>query len=137
MAAMKDCLFYVGLLILAHAIYAAMGRRGQLQAWHHSRTWGPLPGLVFFLIGAEALLGMLLAMVGFVYRSPLKEARLAELTQYYRYDRNMHTGVGFIHFNHRGTLGAARKPAEDGRASETSLLDTEGGGETELAKKND
>ncbi|CCW60631.1 unnamed protein product [Phytomonas sp. EM1] len=148
MAGIKNYLFYIGVLILAHAVYTAITTREQLQAWHHGRvnpsvrSFNVIPAVstpvLLFIVSTEAIIGMLIAMTGFVCRSTLREALLTELTQYYRYDRNMYTGIGFIHFNHRGTIGAGRKEAgEDVEGVETSTITAAGGCKSENEKKKD
>lgn len=91
--------------------------RDQLQAWHHGHgTIPPFQGVMAGLfptlsihtavaiMALEALAGMTIAMIGWVHRFSLKEARLCDYTRNDRYDVYMNTGVPFVHFNHRGTL---------------------------------
>ncbi|KAG5468273.1 hypothetical protein LSCM1_02251 [Leishmania martiniquensis] len=117
-----DYLFYAGLLLLAHALYMAYSIREQLQAVHHSRSYIPIDSLwggsassttMMVPITIEVLLGALLGIAGFAHRHKMQDARLCDVTKYLRYDNQMNSGVGFIHFNHRGTVACKRDELKD------------------------
>lgn len=92
----------------------AFSVRERLQAQHHS-TRSYIPALqlenvvmpiraMTVIIFLEVLFGMGIALMGYVQMVEINSSRLCDLTRYNRYDEYMSTGVGFIHFNHRGTL---------------------------------
>ncbi|KAG5493206.1 hypothetical protein GH5_01946 [Leishmania sp. Ghana 2012 LV757] len=117
-----DYLFYAGLLLLAHAVYMAYSIREQLQAAHHSRGYIPVATIGGYSVSTtammvpitiEVLAGSLLGIVGFAYRHKMQDARMCDVTQYLRYDNQMNSGVGFIHFNHRGTVACKTDELKD------------------------
>ncbi|CAJ1022595.1 conserved hypothetical protein [Leishmania braziliensis MHOM/BR/75/M2904] len=121
MAAM-DYLFYAGLLLLTHAVYMAYSIREQLQVAQHSRSYIPatnleghsvFPTTMMVPITIEVLAGMLLGIAGFAHRHKMQDARLCDVTKYLRYDNQMNSGVGFIHFNHRGTVACRKDELQD------------------------
>ncbi|KPA82281.1 hypothetical protein ABB37_03389 [Leptomonas pyrrhocoris] len=114
-------IFYLGVLMLVHAVYMAYSIREQLQSLHHGRSYVPavnfgglsLPVTTMMIpITVEVLAGTVMGIVGFVQRNKLHKARLSDVTRYMRYDHQLNTGVGFVHFNHRGTV-ACRKDELD------------------------
>ncbi|CBZ30337.1 conserved hypothetical protein [Leishmania mexicana MHOM/GT/2001/U1103] len=120
--AVLDYLFYAGMLLLAHALYMAYSIREQLQAVHHSH--GHIPAASFgghnvsttammVPITLEVLAGTLLGIAGFAHSHKMQDARLCDVTKYLRYDNQMNSGVGFIHFNHRGTVACKRDELKD------------------------
>ncbi|ORC93623.1 uncharacterized protein TM35_000015000 [Trypanosoma theileri] len=114
-------LFPLGLLLLAHSLYNAHSLRDQLQEHHHKRnadvtTGGYFP-FIFTMadntahvnattipIFIELLVGIVFAIVGYVKRLSLNHARLIDKNCDECYDSIMYTGVGFMHFNHRGAV---------------------------------
>lgn len=117
MGFIKRYLFFVGIILLAHAFYMAYSFRHELKAHHHSTGVIPMASFggsdvsvtaVRVPIVIEVLAGMIITMIGFVQRKTLRPARLCDATRHLRYDHQMNTGVGFIHFNHRGTLAATK-----------------------------
>ncbi|KAK7200741.1 hypothetical protein NESM_000132200 [Novymonas esmeraldas] len=117
-----DYLFYAGLLLLTHAVYMAYSIREQLQAVHHGRGFIPATSLgghsvsttaMMVPITIEVLAGMVLGIAGFAQRHKMQDARLSDVTKYLRYDDQMNTGVGFIHFSHRGTVACKKDELRD------------------------
>lgn len=114
-------LFLAGLLLLFHGAYMAFSMRDRLQMLHHRQS--VIPAVDFTAtadaamtatmlpIAVEVVVGMVAATVGYAWRSEMVEARLCDLTRYARYDHQMNTGVGFIHFNHRGSMASKGKAA--------------------------
>ncbi|KEG12346.1 hypothetical protein DQ04_01781100 [Trypanosoma grayi] len=114
-------IFPIGLLLLAHSVYLALSVREQLQQHHHSGGEDAAAGSgSYFPIAAHAagsaahinastipifvelLAGVVVAIVGHVKRASFNRARLIDKNCFERYDGIMYTGVGFMHFNHRG-----------------------------------
>ncbi|KPI90482.1 hypothetical protein ABL78_0412 [Leptomonas seymouri] len=114
--------FYLGVIALVHAVYMAYSIREQLQALHHGSSYVPavsfgslsMPVSTMMIpITVEALLGTVMGIVGFVQCSKLQKARLSDETRYLRYDHQLNTGVGFIHFNHRGAVACRKDELKD------------------------
>ncbi|KAH9577585.1 hypothetical protein LSM04_008707 [Trypanosoma melophagium] len=118
-------LFPLGLLLLAHSLYHAHSLREHLQERHHQKNGQVAAGGYFPFASAmadntahvnattipvfiELLVGVVLAIVGFVKQSTLHRARLIDKNREESYDSIMYTGVGFMHFNHRGALKGSR-----------------------------
>lgn len=120
-----DYVFYAGLILLSHAVYMAYSIREQLQAAHHGGS-GYIPaanlgGLqvsttaMMVPITIEVLAGLVLGIAGFAHRHQMQDARLSDVTKYLRYDNQMNTGIGFVHFNHRGTVACKKDELKDAR----------------------
>lgn len=116
--------FYLGLAMLVHAVYMAYSIREQLQARHHGRSYVPavefgglsMPVTTMMVpIAVEVLAGTVLGIVGFVQRNKMQKARLSDVTSTLRYDHQLNTGIGFIHFNHRGTIACRKDELHDGQ----------------------
>ncbi|GET92291.1 hypothetical protein, conserved [Leishmania tarentolae] len=119
---MLDYLFYAGVLLLTHALYMAYCIREQLQAAHHAHSHIPVASFagrnvsttaMMVPITIEVLGGTLLGIAGFAHRHKMQDARLCDVIKYRRYDNQMNSGVGFIHFNHRGTVAYKRDELKD------------------------
>ncbi|KAF8296079.1 hypothetical protein TcYC6_0089410 [Trypanosoma cruzi] len=128
-------IFPAGLLLLAHSVYLALCIREQLQEHHHSGGGGSVTSAYFPMssyptgamahmnastlpIFVELLVGVFVAIVGFVKQSTFKRARLIDKNCHQRYDDTIFTGVGFMHFNHRGSvMGSHSGGAVNGDAS--------------------
>lgn len=117
-------IFYVGIVMLAHAVYMAYSIREQLQALHHGRSYVPavdfgglsMPVTTMMIpIAIEVLIGTVMGIVGFVQRNQMQKARLSDVTKYLRYDHQLNTGIGFVHFNHRGTVACKKDELKDGQ----------------------
>jgi len=119
---------YLGLVLLAHGFYFAFSHREVLQAHHHKGAHGFVP-MADFTSGATALtsakavmipvflevvVGMVLATLGYVRTKDLRPIRMQEHIRYARYDQQQNTGMGFMHFNHRGTLASRGAAATEG-----------------------
>ncbi|AAZ10823.1 uncharacterized protein TEOVI_000558100 [Trypanosoma equiperdum] len=118
----------LGVLLLLHSIYLALSAREQLQEQHHGTgeslnrgDYFPMTSLrtgavtgssgATLYIFAELLVGVAVSIIGYVKRSTFKPARLIDKNCFDRYDSIAYTGVGFMHFNHRGA-GTARRSAK-------------------------
>ena len=117
-------IFYLGVLILVHAVYMTYSIREQLQALQHGRSYIPavefggrsMPVTTMMVpITLEVLIGTVTGIFGFVQCNKLNKARLSDVTKYLRYDHQLNTGVGFIHFNHRGTVACKKDELKDGQ----------------------
>ncbi|CUG91626.1 magnesium transporter, putative [Bodo saltans] len=113
-------LFYIGLALLGHSIYAAFSMQDALQAHHHgaggglafvqtltgatTQTGASLP----LWIAVEVLLGFALALVGYIAGTKLHMARLSDTQAMLRYENAVYT-QDFFHFNHRGAVVSARQ----------------------------
>lgn len=125
-------LLTVGICILVHAFFMAYSIKDRLQNSRYERgtsTEG-LTGEASLLssslsststymlvIAVEACVGVVVIVYGYAKRSVLRPARLVDVNKMDRYDRCVQTGIGFIHFNHRGKLNAQQqgkgKPSEE------------------------
>lgn len=111
-----------GLLLMAHSVFEAMKIKDNLQAHHHAseadddglRSSGTVEGHSLPLwIAIEAVLGMLLAIVGHIGDCNFAVILRRELAPKYRYDRVCGIDADSIHFNHRGSrLNAQRRSKE-------------------------
>lgn len=115
-------LFFIGLALLGHAIYAAYSMQDALQAHHHAAGGGiafvqTLTGAPSSASGAaslplwivvEVLLGFALALVGYIQQTKLQTVRLSDSQATMRYEHAAYT-QDFFHFNHRGAVVAARQ----------------------------
>ncbi|CAD2214979.1 hypothetical protein AGDE_06980 [Angomonas deanei] len=108
MSFIRNNAVFVGFLILAHVCYVCFRNREALQRRKSGADLGAEDNIMalYFVILAEGVLGMLLSVFGYVSRKEMQEARLTDRSQDTRYDIFMHTGTQFIHFNHRGKIGA-------------------------------
>lgn len=115
--------FYLGIAMLVHAVYMAYSIREQLQALHLGRAYVPavefgglsMPVTTMLIpIAVEVLAGMVMGIIGFVQRNKMQKARLSDVTKLLRYDHQLNTGVGFVHFNHRGTIACKKDELKDG-----------------------
>ncbi|KAH8607434.1 hypothetical protein ERJ75_001412400 [Trypanosoma vivax] len=128
-------LFPLGLLVVVHSICLAFGVREALQRHHHGTDTGGVSPSVFpalhkgnthidgsnLYIFLELFIGMGMAMIGYVKISTFKRARLVDKNCFERYDSIAHTGVGFMHFNHRGAAAGSRgKKGPNGEATMTA-----------------
>ncbi|KAG5493966.1 hypothetical protein JKF63_01798 [Porcisia hertigi] len=120
--AVLDFFFYAGLLLLAHSLYMALSIRQQLQAAHHKRGYIPETGFgghrvsstaMMVPITIEVLAGVVLGILGFAHRHKMQKARTCDVNKCLRYDDQMNTGVGFIHFNHRGAIACEKDELKD------------------------
>lgn len=116
-----------GLLLLAHAFFLAFTVREPLQAVHRGAVnIHPIRianqslsvNMFLALVSIEAIVGFVMAMIGFVPMMQLSPARASDQARNARYDQRMNTGKGFIHFNHRGTLAGRSSDAANSGASE-------------------
>ncbi|RNF11193.1 hypothetical protein TraAM80_01125 [Trypanosoma rangeli] len=128
-------IFPAGLLLLAHSFFLALRIREQLQEHHHGSSSGVMASAYFPVssstagalahinastipIFVELMIGVVVAIVGFVKQSKFKRARIIDKNCHQRYDDVIFTGVGFMHFNHRGSaMGSRSGEAENGDAS--------------------
>uniref|UniRef100_A0A0A9W6N3 Putative zinc metalloprotease NFIA_018760 n=1 Tax=Lygus hesperus TaxID=30085 RepID=A0A0A9W6N3_LYGHE len=111
----KRKLFYVGLFIMAHALYQAHSVRDTLQLLHHGGS-GDVSALPFmhsmtvpvntmrFFIALEILCGFVVTMIGFVMYKSFSPAKMCDHVSKLSYYQQMNTGIGFYHFNHRGKV---------------------------------
>nr|CCC90125.1 hypothetical protein, unlikely [Trypanosoma congolense IL3000] len=125
MVLFQRLLFPIGILLLMHSLYLAFNAREELQDYHHSGTktvtgFRYFPMILWRAEGAthasgtviyiffELLLSVLVSIIGYVKRSTFKPARLIDQNCFDRYDSVICTGMGFMHFNHRGAGTAKR-----------------------------
>ncbi|RNF01892.1 uncharacterized protein Tco025E_08502 [Trypanosoma conorhini] len=114
-------MFPAGLLLLAHSFFLALRIREQLQEHHHGGSGGVVASAYFPVsshatgalahinastipIFVELMVGVVVAIVGFVKQLKFKRARVIDNNCHERYDDVMFTGVGFMHFKHRGSV---------------------------------
>jgi membrane magnesium transporter 1 len=118
--------FYLGVAMLVHSVYMAFSIREHLQTLHHGGSYVPavnfaglsMPVTTMMVpIALEVLIGTVIGIVGFVQCNKLQKARLSDVTRYLRYDHQLNTGVGFIHFNHRGTVVCKKDELKDDQKS--------------------
>ena len=128
-------IFFVGLGLLAHAVWYCVQVKDELQAAHHAKTasasalsvFTDVPVLPVTASGATTVAGhglplpimasTFLSLVLIIYGGatslfsfqPIK--RKAVAAEVASFDQTVCTGDGFISFNHRGRAGAKRAPS--------------------------
>lgn len=110
--------FLIGAALLAHAFYAALSMQEALQAHHHgaSSTLKPLDltsstlaeSLPLWII-VEVIIGMVLAMLGYIAQAQLQKIRMQDHQVDMRYEQCTYTGTDFVHFNHRGAVVSSKQ----------------------------
>lgn len=104
--------FILGALCYGHASYGMYQRvnsqtadvvDGEVTSLNSFLSLGYLIGLV------ECICGFVLIVTAFITNNKFFPSRIIDKLSNTSYDASLHTGMGFIHFHHRGVLGDGSK----------------------------
>lgn len=111
---MSTVLVVIGAMCLAHAVFMMYSLANtEVEEVSESgavttTTLASSMSSFYFAVVAESVIGFLVLMGGYIRQRIFIRSRLIDNALTQRYDSKMRPGMGFVHFNHRGTLGDGR-----------------------------